>query len=179
MMHGAAIDLRDPRQFDDAYRTLAPGAFAAAVRVLRDAATAEEVVQDAFVHLWRTPSAFDPARGSLRSYVTMLARSRALDRWRSRSVREGAAERSRQELRPVAEVGESAIEPVLRREQSGRVLRALEDLPSAQRQALLLAYGGGLTAREIAAVTSVPVGTAKSRLRLGLRRAEGALGRAA
>jgi RNA polymerase sigma-70 factor (ECF subfamily) len=178
-MDGAAPDLRDPRQFDDAYRALAPAAFAAALRVLRDSAAAEEVVQDAFVHLWRRPSAFDPARGSLRSYVTMLARSRALDRWRSRAVREGAAERSRHALEPGADVEESAVEPVLRRERTGRILRALENLPMAQRQALLLAYGGGLTAREIAAVTSVPVGTAKSRLRLGLRRAEEALDRAA
>jgi RNA polymerase sigma-70 factor (ECF subfamily) len=77
-------DLRDPIQFNDAYRRLAPIALASAKRVLRDEAAAEDVVQDVFMQLWLKPSLYDPARGSLNSYVPMLARSRALDRWRTR-----------------------------------------------------------------------------------------------
>lgn len=166
------MNLRDPNHFERAYRNLSPPAFNAALGVLRDAAAAEDVVQDVFAHLWRNPRAFDPGRGSLRGYVTMLARSRALDRWRSRSVREDAVQRSARESVPGSESGESAAEPVIRRERSRTLLNALDGLPRSQRQALLLAYGRGLTAREIADVTDVPVGTAKSRLRLGLRRAE-------
>jgi RNA polymerase sigma-70 factor (ECF subfamily) len=164
-------DLRDPRRFNEAYRQLAPLAFAAANRVLRDAAAAEDVVQDVFMQLWLRPSAYDPARGALSRYVAMLARSRAMDRWRSRSARDAAVERSAQEtlLRPGTQ--ESAAEPVIRRERSSRVLRALDELPSDQREAVLLAYGRGLTAQEIARAARVPIGTAKSRVRLGLQKA--------
>src|SRR3954454_22522904 len=84
-------DLRDPLQFNDAYRRLAPIALASANRVLRDEAAAEDVVQDVFMQLWLKPSTFDPSRGSLTSYVSMLARSRALDRWRSKTARAHAS----------------------------------------------------------------------------------------
>lgn len=163
-------DLRDPLQFNDAYRRLAPIALSSANRVLRDEAAAEDVVQDVFMQLWLRPSAYDPARGSLTSYVSMLARSRALDRWRSRTARESAVDRSAAEAR-VERHEESAAEPVIRRERSQRLLGALEELPGDQRDALLLAYGRGLTAQEIARAAGVPLGTAKSRVRLGLRKA--------
>jgi RNA polymerase sigma-70 factor (ECF subfamily) len=164
-------DLRDPLQFNDAYRRLSPLALAAANRVLRDEAAAEDVVQDVFMHLWLRPSAFDPARGTLTSFITMLARSRALDRWRTRTARDSAVERSAAEVRGQSADHESAAEPVIRRESSLRLLGALEDLPSDQRDAVLLAYGRGLTAQEIARATNIPLGTAKSRVRLGLRKA--------
>src|SRR3954451_3378317 len=95
-------DLRDPIQFNDAYRRLAPIALASANRVLRDEAAAEDVVQDVFMQLWLKPSTFDPGRGSLTSYVSMLARSRALDRWRSKTAREHAGEGGEVEGRATA-----------------------------------------------------------------------------
>src|SRR4051794_5175560 len=143
-------DLRDPIQFNDAYRRLAPIALASANRVLRDEAAAEDVVQDVFMQLWLKPSLFDPQRGSLSSFVSMLARSRALDRWRSRSAREHAVERSGEQSRVLEQPAESAADPVIRRERSLTLLNTLNDLPSDQRDAVLLAYGRGLTAREIA-----------------------------
>ncbi len=164
-------DLRDPLQFNDAYRRLAPLALASANRVLHDEAAAEDVVQDVFMHLWLRPSVYDPARGSLASYVSMLARSRALDRWRTRHARESAVDRSADEIRVTQRPAESAAEPVMRRERSLRLLGALDRLPRDQRDAILLAYGRGLTAQEIARVADVPVGTAKSRVRLGLSKA--------
>ena len=164
-------DLRDPIQFNDAYRRLSPLALAAANRVLRDEAAAEDVVQDVFMHLWLRPSAFDPSRGTLTSYITMLSRSRALDRWRTRSARESAVERSADEARVNTSDHESAAEPVIRRERSNTLLGALDQLPADQRDAVLLAYGRGLTAQEIARATGIPLGTAKSRVRLGLRKA--------
>lgn len=168
-------NLRDPIQFNEAYQRLAPTALASANRVLRDEAAAEDVVQDVFMQLWLKPSIYDPARGSLSSYVSMLARSRALDRWRSRSARENAVDRSAQQSRVLVEPAESAAEPVIRRERSLTLLDALGELPSEQRDAVLLAYGRGLTAQEIAQVSDVPLGTAKSRLRLGLRKARATL----
>jgi RNA polymerase sigma-70 factor (ECF subfamily) len=168
-------DLRDPAQFNDVYRRLSTRALASANQVLRDEAAAEDVVQDVFMQLWLRPDAFDPARGSLASYVTMMARSRALDRWRTRSARESAVERSVDQVRAERAEQESAAEPVIRRERSRNLLGALENLPGDQRDAVLLAYGRGLTAHEIAQATGIPLGTAKSRVRLGLLKARESL----
>lgn len=164
-------DLAEIHQFNAAYERLAPLAFHAANRVLRDAGAAEDVVQDVFMQLWLRPESYDPARGPLSRYVTMLARSRATDRWRSRSARDAATERSAQEQMLYPQAQESAADPVLRRERSRSVLSALEELPTDQREAVLLAYGRGLTAQEIARAVEVPLGTAKSRVRLGLQKA--------
>ena len=168
-------DLADLRQFNDAYRRLFPLALASANRVLHDEAAAEDVVQDVFIQLWMKPNSYDPKRGSLASYVALVARSRALDRWRSRVAGEHAVDRSASEARVHSGAAESAAEPVIRRERSNQLLSALHQLPDDQRDALLLAYGGGLTAQEIARVSGVPLGTAKSRVRLGLRRARARL----
>lgn len=164
-------DLSDPQQFARAYADHTPAMLVAANRVLRDTAAAEDVVQDVFMNLWRRPRAFDPARGSLPGYLTMMARSRALDRWRTRSAREAAVERSAQEVRVERPSAEDAAEPVIRRDSQQRVLRALDELPGNQREAVLLAFGKGLTAREISTAAKVPLGTAKSRVRLGLQKA--------
>jgi RNA polymerase sigma-70 factor (ECF subfamily) len=173
-------DLKDAGQFNEAYKRLQPLAVASANRVLRDEAAAEDVVQDVFVQLWLRPDMYDPKRGSLASYVSMLSRSRALDRWRSRSAREHAVERAEEAAKvDTQQVTESAAEPVIRREVSRTLLTALETLPGDQRDALLLAYGRGLTAQEIARVREVPLGTAKSRVRLGLRKARAELETAA
>jgi RNA polymerase sigma-70 factor (ECF subfamily) len=161
--------------FSSAYRAHRQLAFSAAQRVLGDAAAAEDVVQDVFTALWRDPSRFDPRRGSLRGYVAMMARSRAVDRVRSRNA--GAAAVDRLAVRD-AERGpeqDSPDERVMRRDEAGRVLAVVGGLPPAQRDAVLLAYGRGLTTAEIARAAGVPVATAKSRLRLGLRRTRAAL----
>ena len=164
-------DLKDPRQFDDAYRQLSPQAIAAANRVLRDESAAEDVVQDVFMQLWLRPGSYDARRGPLSAYVTMMSRSRALDRWRSRSARDAAVERTKEEVRVSGEgAEESADELVIRRDRNRRLAGAIKGLPAEQRDALLLAYGRGLTASEIAEATEIPLGTAKSRLRLGLRK---------
>ncbi len=168
-----------PIQFDRAYREHAPAMLTAANRVLRDTAAAEDVVQDVFMHLWRRPDGFDPARGCLASYLTMMARSRALDRWRTRAARDAAVERSAQQARLERPVSEDAAEPVLRMDGRRRILRALDELPADQREAVLLAFGKGLTASEIATAADVPLGTAKSRVRLGLQKARAELATAA
>jgi RNA polymerase sigma-70 factor, ECF subfamily len=150
-------------------------AFSAAQRVLGDAAAAEDVVQDVFIALWRDPSKFDPRRGGLPGYVAMMARSRALDRVRSRNA--GAAAVERLGVRDAEREGaeESPAERAVRRDETGRVLLALGELPAAQRDVMLLAYGRGLTTAEVARAVGVPLGTAKSRLRLGLRRTQQAV----
>jgi RNA polymerase sigma-70 factor (ECF subfamily) len=166
-------DLTDPSQFERAYRDLSPGARNAAVRVLGDHAAAEDVVQEVFMDLWERPGAYNPARGPLGSYVSMVARARAIDRWRSGRALARAVDRSTQESGgPRAH--ESAAEGVLRRERSRQVRRALDGIPKAQRDALILT-GTGLAQHEIARLTRTPLGTVKGRVRLGMKKARTAL----
>ena len=169
--------MADGTDFDDAYRQLAPRAHVIADRVLRDPAAAEDVVQEVFEELWRKPHAFNPSRGSLSSYVMMLTRSRAVDRLRTRNAVSSAYERSERENGN--RVHDSAADVVLLRERRRQVLSAMEHLPRDQREALLLAFWGGLSTREVAEVVRVPAGTAKSRVRLGLNKARSALAQAA
>jgi RNA polymerase sigma-70 factor, ECF subfamily len=162
------MSIRDPQTFERVYREHRAAAFAAAVHVLHDPAAAEDVVQDSFMHLWNRPGAYDHRRGSLRGYIAMVARSRAIDRWRAQAAQESTAERFRAALGREAEG--SAAERAIERDNSARLLSVVDGLPPAQREALLLAFGGGLSMSEIAAAVGVPLGTAKSRVRLGLAR---------
>jgi RNA polymerase sigma-70 factor (ECF subfamily) len=158
--------LADPHAFARAYSEHRAGALAAAQRVLHDRAAAEDVVQDVFAQLWRRPT-FDERRGSLRSYITMLARSRAIDRWRSQAVQDSLVDR----LGPdVPTLEPSASERVIERERQAEVVALVDRLPAVQREAIVLAFGAGLTSGEIAAAVGVPHGTAKSRVRLGLEK---------
>src|SRR3954469_10837537 len=141
------------------------GVYAAAYGVLGDAARANDVVQDVFLRLWRRPEAFDPARGELGRYLRLMARSRALDLWREAQVRARATERLERITLPRFE------ERAWERNHEGELVRAaLGELPPAQREALVLTYWGGLSADQISRHTQVPLGTAKSRIRLGLAR---------
>jgi RNA polymerase sigma-70 factor (ECF subfamily) len=160
----------DASRFALAYLELRPTALRVARAVLGDEAAAEDVVQDVFLHLWQRPTAYDPARGSLRTYVAMLARSRAVDRWRSSAAHESALQRAGTELRVLPQACESSAEPVIRRDRHRRVREALESLPSEQRDAVLLS-SVGLSASDIAGQANLPLGTAKSRIRLGLDKA--------
>src|SRR4051812_35876819 len=135
--------------------------YAAAYRVLRDAGRAEDVVQDVFLRLWRRADAYDAHRGDLGTYLRLMARSRALDLWRESQVRSRAAARLQD-----AYMEPPPPEPP---EDDG-VRAALVQLPEPQREALVLAYWGGLTAEQIAQPARIPLATAKSRPRLGLAR---------
>jgi RNA polymerase sigma-70 factor, ECF subfamily len=160
--------LDDPHAFACAYREHRAGALAAAQRVLRDPAAAEDVVQEVFTALWLRPRAFDARRGSLRAYVTMLARSRAIDRWRSQAVHDSAVERLGHE--PGVRHEASAAETAIARERRRWAAAEVDRLPARQREAVLLSFGADMSAAEIAAAVGVPHGTAKSRLRLGLEK---------
>jgi RNA polymerase sigma-70 factor (ECF subfamily) len=168
-------DLKDPQAFSAAYRRLAPTAHAAAASVLRDGPAAEDVVQDVFTALWTHPEAFRPERGSLTRYVRLMARSRALDRLRSNSAATAALKRGALEAATGPAAAEPPSETVIRRDGARAMLRLLDELPEGQRAAVLLHHVGGLTDRELAQATCVPLGTAKSRIRIGTRRARAAV----
>jgi RNA polymerase sigma-70 factor (ECF subfamily) len=142
---------------------------AVARRVLGDSTLAQDVVQDVFLGLWRDPSRFDERRGPIGHYLRMVARSRALDVLRESQVAGRANDRLRSFAK--AEEGSAELRPAAAAERHARsvvVRRALMRLPDVQREAIVLAYWGGLTAEEIAANSSTPVGTVKSRIRLGV-----------
>ena len=165
-----AVDasLGDAESFRAAYESHREALLGVAWRVLRDTSAAEDVVQDVFLDLWRSPHSYDARRGSLHSYLRMIVKHRALDRWRTRVVAIGAVERVRAQARVGATAAASAAERVIHLETARAVRAAIDGLPSAQREAILLAYGRGLSAPEVATATGAPVGTAKSRVRLGL-----------
>ena len=169
------MDLADAADFERAVTQHRSAMVLAARSVLQDAGAAEDVVQDVLMQLWLHPERYDAARGGLGRYLTMLARSRALDRWRSRAALEAAVERARGQVPLGADSHESAAEPVMRRERAREAMSALSTLPEQQRDALVLTFGGGLTMTQLADHVEIPVGTAKSRVRIGLQKARLAL----
>lgn len=144
-------------------------AFSLAMRILGDPGAAEEVVQDAFLAVWNRASAFDDNRGSFRAWLFTCVRNRAIDRRRGPWARYQHAAELPPDLQasgegsdPLAEVGVGETRDAVR--------RALQELPTAQREAIELAYFGGLSRREIAERLKTPPGTISSRMRLGLQR---------
>lgn len=137
-----------------------------AMRVLGNATLAEEVVQDTFLAMWRRPGAYDPERGSLKSFLVSIARNKSVDVVR----KEESVKRSRDAL-----LAEFPCEPRIEAfaselEDRTEVAAALYRIPEAQRHALVLAYFGGRTYRQVADELRVPEGTIKTRMRDGLRR---------
>ena len=163
-----ADGLANANSFRRAYAAHHDSLVTVAWRVLHDTAAAEDVVQDVFLELWTSPGSFDARRGNLRSYLRMIVKHRALDRWRSRVVALGVVERAKAEAAASARMGDSAADGVIRKETARAVRDAIDALPPSQREAILLAYGSGLSTPEVATVTGAPLGTAKSRVRLGL-----------
>lgn len=155
----------DDRALAAIYDQYAPYVHRLAWRITRDLATAEEVVQEVFIHVWTKADRFDPARGSLRAWIGVVTHRRSVDR-----VRREAAHRAREEAEhrssraPTASVEEEASQLLL----AERVRGALCELPSEQRACIEMAYFGGHTFREVAIMLGIAEGTAKSRIRLGL-----------
>lgn len=145
----------------DRYGSLVHGM---ATRIITDPTHAEEVAQDTFLALWRRPGAFDPHRGSLQTFLLGIARNKAIDLIR----REESRRRTRDALMAETEMNPTQQGPESGLEERQEVLTALQQVSEVQREALILAYFGGRTYREVAAELSIPEGTAKTRLRDGL-----------
>lgn len=156
---------RDQSALAEVYDRYGSLAYAVAMRILRDSGRAEDAVQEAFLGLWRAAAGFEPARGSLRTWLIASVRNRAIDQLRGRSLRE------RRELALGSEVetaGDGPEEAAAAAQERAAVRAALAELPEEQRQAVLLAYFGGFTQSEIAEMTGVPLSTVKGRMRLAL-----------
>ncbi len=164
----ARVEGRDADALGELYDRHAGRLLALARRVLGDGGEAEEVLQEVFLFVWRSAASFDPARGSVLTWLLIVTRSRAIDRLRTRR---GA---SRPEVRSLEELAEPpASSEDIEASSAGRQWEvlcrsAVQQLPEDQRRALELAYFEGLTHQEIAERTSSPLGTVKTRVRLGL-----------
>ena len=145
-------------------------AYGLALRVLRDQALAEDAVQDAFLAAWRTAASFDPARGKASTWLLTIVHRRAVDLVRREDRRRGEP----LEDAPIA-AGDETDEEAIVRDERRRVRAALAVLTDNEREAIELAYYGGLSQSEIADRLGVPLGTVKSRMFAGLARLRDAL----
>jgi RNA polymerase sigma-70 factor (ECF subfamily) len=169
------VSERDARAFEIIFDRHGGAAFSLAYRMCGRRAMAEDVVQEAFLSLWRTGARHDRVRGSVRSWVLSVVRNRAIDAFRRGAGREssdvtddGIAERMAAPERTEAEVAA--------REAARGIRTALSGLPGEQRQVIELAYFGGFTHTQIAEMLELPTGTVKGRMRLGLAKLRLALG---
>jgi RNA polymerase sigma factor (sigma-70 family) len=167
----------DRSAVDELYERFRRPAFALARRILADDALAEDVLQEVFLSVWRDPAAFDRGRGSVASWLLAVVHHKAVD-----AVRREESQRRRQVMAedelaldaPMAtrDVEEEAWSRVV----ADQVRTALGVLSASQREALTLAYYGGYTQREVAALTGTPLGTVKTRMLAGMRRLRQELG---
>jgi RNA polymerase sigma-70 factor (ECF subfamily) len=159
----------DARAFEMIYQRHADAAFSLAYRMCGRRATAEDVVQEAFLSLWRSGGRYDRTRGGVRNWILGIVHNRAIDALRRGIVRdrrhasdEGIEERLEAAERTDALVGA--------RDEAREIRAALGDLPPEQSRVIELAYFGGFTHVEIAEMLETPIGTVKGRMRLGLQK---------
>ncbi len=166
----ARIADHDSDAFSAFYDRYAPRAYGLLRRMLADREDADDVLQEVFWQVWRNARQFDPRRGTVKAWLTLMTRSRALDRHRRRGREAGVGELPVQLHDPAAvdDGNEHA-------EQMHRARRALEGLQQEQRDAIQWAFFGGLSHSEIAARAGLPLGTVKTRIRTGMMKLREAL----
>ncbi len=167
----------DRTALDDLYERFRRPAFALARRILADDGLAEDVLQDVFLTVWRDPSRFDGRRGPVASWLLAMVHHKAVDAVRREESQRRRQARAEVELALAAPVETRDVEEEAEsRMVSERVRSALTVLSTPQREALMLAYFGGYTQREVAALTGAPLGTVKTRMLAGMRRLKEHLG---
>jgi RNA polymerase sigma factor (sigma-70 family) len=162
----ARIAVGDDRALQMVYERYSPLVYGLARRVTASTAHAEEITQEVFVYLWQNPDRFDAERGTLRAFLGAVTHRRAVDEVRRNTRRTAREDRVGTDATglELLEIGDD-----LERSQTAeRVRAAVSSLPDQQREAVMLAYFGGCTFRQVAERLGIPEGTAKSRLRLGL-----------
>ncbi|WP_233243901.1 MULTISPECIES: RNA polymerase sigma factor [Solirubrobacterales] len=165
----------EPGAFDLIYQRHATAAFSLAYRMTGARNQAEDVVQEAFLSLWRSNARYDRSRGSVRTWVLGIVHNRAIDSLR-RSVVHDRRRASDEGIEERFEAKDRTDVEVARRSEAQEVRSALKTLPPEQCKVIELAYFGGFTHSEIAAMLETPIGTVKGRMRLGLEKMRGQLG---
>ncbi len=165
----------DPRAFEVVFDRHCDAAFSLAYRMCGRRGMAQDVVQEAFLSLWRSGARYDRSRGSVRSWILGVVRNRTIDLFRRDTVHAGRDVNAEGVVERMPSPEDVAVDAE-RREDARDVRAALGDLPPDQRQVIELAYFGGFTHRQIAEMLEVPAGTVKGRMRLGLTKLRVALG---
>lgn len=166
----AKIAAGDEGALRQLYTQTSSRAMAIALRILRRESEAEEVVQDVYMQIWREATRFDAKRGSAIAWVSTIARTRSIDRLRSRGTADRTAQAAAADVSSSPNAPATPLEEASARADRERILAALGQLPDEQKSCIEMAYFGGLTQREIAEQTGQPLGTVKSRIRLGVDR---------
>ncbi len=159
----------DSFAFAVVYERHSNAAFSLAFRMCGKHGMAEDVVQEAFLSLWRGGAHYDRTRGSVRTWVLGIVHNRAIDALR-RSVVQDRGRVSDEGIGEHLEAAERTDREVGRRDEAREIRAALEELPADQSRVIELAYYGGFTHSEIATMLDTPVGTIKGRMRLGLQK---------
>jgi RNA polymerase sigma factor (sigma-70 family) len=170
----AACAAGDEQALASLYDRFGKVAYGLALRIVRDAALAEDAVQEAFLDVWRQADRFDSSRGKASSWILMLVHRRAVDLVR-RQARSNALPEQLEVMKPEVGVAESADDDAALLEARREVQAALATLSKPEREVLDLAYWGGLTQSEIATLLRIPPGTVKSRTFSALARLRKAL----
>jgi RNA polymerase sigma-70 factor (ECF subfamily) len=161
---------KEPEAFEVFYDRHGGAAYSLAQRIVGNPVTAEDVTQEAFLSIWRSEAGYDRTRGSVRAWALGIVRNRAIDALRreaSRAPRLDYDDDAVLEARPSPERTEAEA---LRRDTARTLRSALDELPTEQSKVIELAYFGGFTHSEIAAMLGMPLGTVKGRMRLGLEK---------
>lgn len=155
--------------FASFYRRFSPGLFSMIYQILQDQKESEDILQEAFVQMWKKAATYDSSRSGLFTWAVMISRNKAIDRLRAGQRRFRTAEAAATELSIVPpESVKQADEMLDQSEERGRVRAALTKLPEGQREAIDLAFFGGMTQLEISSKLNAPLGTVKARIRRGL-----------
>jgi RNA polymerase sigma-70 factor (ECF subfamily) len=168
---------QDVEAFEALYDRHGNLVYSVSLRILADVQAAEDVVQEVFLRVWRKPDRYDAARGRFLTWLLSVARNRAIDEHRSRGRRqrfEAGSLPADDEGPHSGEADDPALAAVLA-DQRSVIRRALGGLPAEQRSAIELAYYRGLTQQEIAQALGEPLGTVKTRIRLGMKKMRAAL----
>jgi RNA polymerase sigma-70 factor (ECF subfamily) len=165
---------RQPEALGVLYNRYASTVLALGKRILGSLADAEEVLQEVFLYAWNHAGRYDAGRSSVSTWLVLVARSRAIDRLRTRKVVERTHETAHQEA-PPEHASPEGVETVFVRERRERVRGEMEKLPPEQKQVLEMAFYEGLSQSEIAAKDDLPLGTVKTRTLLAMKKLRGAL----
>ncbi len=162
------IAAQDRSALAEFYDQTAPGLFAFALRMLGNRQDAEEVIQDVFVQVWTKARTFNPALGLAFSWVVGIARNRCIDRLRARQRRARAAAELERDVQVEEAANRTADEKITTHDELGALRSAMGSLPADQRQAIEMAFFGGLSHQEVAQALHQPLGTIKARIRRGM-----------
>jgi RNA polymerase sigma-70 factor, ECF subfamily len=164
------VDRKDAAAFEIFYERHGGAAYSLAHRIVGDPGLAEDVTQEAFLSIWRSRARYEPARGSVRTWSLGIVRNRAIDALRRASPPTRRLDLDDEALLEAQRAPEQTETEAIRRETARQVRGALGDLPREQSQVIELAYFAGFSHSEIAEVLSLPLGTVKGRMRLGLEK---------